>query len=527
MKALAEWIKDPNNDLDKKEFYIELPTSKVQLKNNLTVRQFKEFKEKHYRKNETTSQGLSDLANNDSTVQSCYEWLNSWCGFDDWDQILKLLSVIQIKDSGFETDIESKTEDKLSEIFISTKGKEVRERILSYIHINTTFTGSISPRCLLFELKSYLQPNISLWTQFEKQENKWCISGINDIVSNTEIERPSCVIPRLWDGTLPQNLKINTELNDHCEVSDSLLRLVIHQTGNSNTHCVNSAAVRSKINDKTGGTLGIESDDIQTISIIENNERFCCKEIIRLSNRYENRCYSDDMEKTMHLETWKKVSMNIENLISGMVNSDSTTLQDKIEERWEIWKIQLNTNNQDIEKLFMSMVHPCAEGESINGIFRVGMRTAPLLADSLFYLLIISVALDPDNNGNWKRINDKLTLVAIGLRYWSGEAGKMRKISEIDKDGNIIIGKETANALIFSKVTSSSNEMLDDLISNSKNQVQNTIADGKTPDLIITNCIKFRRLIEKGDIGGIRNYVKSQLRDAESINLVNIEEITG
>jgi len=527
MKALAEWIKDPNNDLNKKEFHIELPTSDIQLKKGLTVRHFKEFKERHYRKNVTTPQGLSDLADNDQSVKKCFEWLNSWCGFENWNQILKLLSVIHIMDSGSETDINLRTEDKLREIFTSNKVKDIREIILSYIHINTTYTGTISPRCLLFKLQVYIQPNMSCWTQFERQDNKWCISGTNDIVSNTEIERPTCVIPKLWNGTLAQNLKINTELNDHCEVSDSLLRLAIHQTGNSNTHCVNSAVVRSKINDKTGGTIGLELNDIQTLSIIDNSEKFCCEEIKQLSNRSENRSYSDDMEKTMHLETWNKVSTNIENLITEMVNSDASTLQNEIEERWRIWKIQLGVDIDEIGKLFKSMVHPCAEGESINGIFRVGMRTAPLLAESLFHLLITSVALDPDNNGDWKRIDDKLTLVAIGLRYWSGAADKKRKVRHIDEDGNVIIGKETANALIFSNVTSSPNDMFNDLISDSKDQVQNSIADGKTPDLILTNCVRFRKLIDKGDVEEVRNYIKNQMRDSQKINLTNIVEITG
>lgn len=527
MKALADWTKDPANNLGKKNFYFELPTLEVKLKAGLTVRHFKEFKEKHYRKNVTTSQGLSDLANKDQSVKKCFEWLNSWCGFEDWTHILKLLSVIKIKDSDSETDIETRTEEKLKEIFISDKLRVVREKILSYIHINTTFTGTISPRCLLFELKSYLQPNISYWTQFERQDNKWCVSGINDIVSNTEIERPSYVIPKLWNDTLLQNLKINAELGDFCEVSDSLLRLAIHQTGNSNTHCLNSHVVRSKIDGKIGGTLGIESNDIQTLSIIENSENFSCGEINRLSNRAENKSYSEDMENTMHLETWNKVSSNIEGLIDAMQNSDATTLQTKIEKRWVIWKKELGNNTQEIGRLFKSMVHPTAEGENIKGVFRVGIRTAQLLAESLFNLLIISVALDPDNNGDWKKINDKLSLVAIGLRYWSGNSESKRRVREIDEDGDKIIGKENSNVLIFAKVTSSPNEMLDDLISDSKDHGQNSIADGKTPDLIITNCLIFRRLIDKGDVDKVKAYIKSQLRDSEGINQINIEEITG
>lgn len=527
MKSLANWIKDTNSDLNKKEFHIEIPTSEVQLKKGFTVRQFKEFIEQNYKPNITTVQGLSDLATKNSIVQNCYSWLNSWCDFEDWDHILKLLSIIKIKDSGSETDIELKTEDKLKDIFISDKVKEVRERILSYIHINTTFTGTISPRCLLFELKSYLQPNCSYWTQFERQDSKWRVSGTNDIELNTEIERPNFIIPKLWNGTLLQNLKINAELSDYCDVSDSLLRLAIHQTGNSNTHCVNSAVIRRRITEKIGGTLGIDINDIHTLSILENNEKFICNDVKQLSSRSENKIYSHEMEKTMNLETWNKVTINIEDIINSMDNCLSTTLQSQIEARWEKWKAKLKNDDKEIGELLHSIVHPYAEGESINGMFRVGMRTAQLLADSLFILLIISVVLDSENKGDWKKINDRLTLVAIGLRYWSGEANKKRKVKAIDEDGKIIIGRETANALIFSNVASSPNEMLNDLISDSKNQVQNSIAEGKIPDLVITNCVEFRKLINNGDIEAVRNYVKRQMRDSERINTTNIEEITG
>lgn len=527
IKALAEWVKDPKNDLTKKEFHIELPTYEVKFKDGLTVRHFKEFIQVHYKPNETTSQGLAELAKSDTSVEKCFEWLTTWCGFDNWDQIIILLSIIKIKGIGSETDIESRTEDLLREIFISDKVVEVRQKIKLYVSDNTTFTGAIKPRALLNELMSFLQSNIPSWTQFEKQNDKWCISGINDIVSNTEIERPSYVIPKLWNGTLPQNLKINTALSDHCVVSDSLLRLAIHQTGNSNTHCINSDVIRSKIYAKIGGTLGIESNDIEILSIIENDESFCCEEIRRLASMAENRSYAEDMERTMHLETWNKVSSNIDGIINAMENSESNTLQDGIDDRWNIWKEQLSENTQEIGELLKSMVHPIAEGKNIKGLFRIGMRTAQLLAESLFFLLITSVSLDPDNNGSWKKIDDKLSLIAIGLRYWSGVEGKKGRVRGIDEDGEKIIGKENSNVLVFSKVTSSPNEMMEDLISNSKDQGSNSIADGKTPDLIITNTTRFRKSIAKGKIEEVRTYLKSQLRNSEDINQASIEEIIG
>jgi hypothetical protein len=525
MKALAKWTKDPKNDLSKKEFHIELPTYEVKLKNGLTVRNFKEFIQSNYRKNITTTQGLADLAKKDPNIEKCYQWLTTWCEFKDWDHILKMLSVIKIEDSGAEENIESKTEDILREVFITDKVTEVRIKILSYIHINTTFTGTISPRCLLLELMGYLQPNLTYWTQFEKQNDNWCISGINDIESNTEIERPSQIIPKLWNGELPQNLKINATLNDQCKVSDSLIRLTIHQTGNSNTHCVNREVIIDKIKAKTGGTLGIEKNDLQTLSVIENTEQFRCEEIKKLTYRAENEAFSEEMENYMNLQTWEKVSKNIEDKIDEMGNNHILTLRDSVETRWNNWKGILKKEPKEFQELFKSMVHPNAEGDDIKEKFRIGVRTAELLSDGIFLLLITSVCLDPDNKGNWTKISDKLTLVTIGLRFWSGAAGSQRRVRQIDEDGDKIIGREQANGLIFSQVQVLPSEMLGDLISDSKEKGVNSLADGKIPDLIITNNLQLRKLINNGDLEATRVYLNKQLRSSDKINQTEIKEI--
>lgn len=525
MKALAEWIND--TDLISKEFHIVLPTSNILFKKDLTVRHFKEFIEKHYKPDVTTIEGLQALSKSDPSVQNIYLWLTTWCSFTDWKHILKLLSIIKIKDSGAETDIESKTNNLLNQVFITDRVDEVRLKIKSYTMENTTFTGSIKPRNLLYHLKEYLQPNIPTWTQYSKEGRNWNISGINDVETNSDIERPSKVVPQIWNSNLSQGLKVNVEPVSRCKITDSLLRMIIHQSGNSNAQCKNSVIIRSTIDKDIGQTLGISQNDTNNISIVENTEIYISSEPCQISNSSESDNYSTELEKAMDIETWKKVSDLLEIKISDMENKSSTSLRDKIEERWFGWHDQFNKDHTSIGLLFKSMLHPVAEGQRIKGTLRVGPKTAEMLADSLFLLLIISISLDTENTGDWSSIPEKYNIVSIGLNYWSGKADSTTKVRRIDEDGIVIAGREQANVIIFSSVTSSPNELMEDLIDNSNQFETNSIASGKMPDLVITNCLKLRRLISEGDFNNVKGYILKALKNPNTVFENSIKEIVG
>lgn len=527
MKALADWIKDSENDISTKEFRIELPTLEVKFKKDLSVRNFKEFIQVHYKSDVTTVQGLSELAQSDPSIHRIFEWLTTWCGFDGWGDILKLLSIIRVQDSGEENDIELRTNDLLIEVFVSDKIEQVRLKIKSYVIENTTFTGAIKPRALLLILKEYLLPNVGSWTQYKKQDSKWCISGINDIETNTEIERPSLVVPKLWNNDSLQNLKMNVEIGGTCKVTDSLLRMVIHQSGNSNTHCKNREAIKNAIQSSIGGTLGISENDMHSISIVENTEIFDSSDSRQLTTRSQGEACSSALERAMDIETWTRVSNLFDRKINDMENIESTSLRNKIEDRWSTWKGQLVSDHDAINSLFRSMLHPTAEGDDIRGEYRIGPKTAPCLADSLYLLLIISISLDPDNEGNWNKISDKYDLVTIGLEYWSGEVGKRRRVRNIEDDGEVIIGRESAHILIFSKVKTAPSDIMDDLISTPSSREINSIGDGKIPDLIVTYNKRFRKLISSGDFNKVQSYITSELRNTDEITESNIREVIG
>src|SRR5690606_23606090 len=110
----------------------------------------------------------------------------------------KALQLLKIIDYRTEPDINSDSTNELSRVF--QEPTQVLLIIKSYTQENSAYTGTISPRQLLFELKDYLLDNQRTWTQIENTGNNWQISGIHDLESNTEIERPSKIIPQLWSN---------------------------------------------------------------------------------------------------------------------------------------------------------------------------------------------------------------------------------------------------------------------------------------------------------------------------------------
>jgi hypothetical protein len=93
---------------------------------------------------------------------------------------LKTLQFLKIKALGTDRDVETKTEEKLKEVFMPDKLNEVRLKILSYTIDNTTFSGAIAPRNLLFELREFIRSDIKIWTPIDNIDNDWQISGILD-----------------------------------------------------------------------------------------------------------------------------------------------------------------------------------------------------------------------------------------------------------------------------------------------------------------------------------------------------------
>lgn len=515
LKNLASWCKDIDTAIiiPKREFWIELPELTTQIKNGLQIRNLKDLCEVQIKPSVTTATGLQTQANIDTNIKNCYDWLTTWCEFEDWEHILKALQLVRIKDSGLESQIESKTEDKLKEIFISDKLKEVRLKILSYTIENTTFSGAIAPRNLLFELKEYIRSDIRIWTQIDNLDNSWQITGIHDLENNTDIERPSKTIPLLWSNERGRNLNINiVQVNSQLTtIHESIFQLAIHLDGNVNGLCTNWDGWKVCIENKIGGTIGVQENDFEGLRISNNNAPFTTSEGMIMNTNAERETFAREMSNQMTKKTWELVSQKIFWRISQMDTSQSQELRDAVEARWNIWQEIIAKDDSILAPLLKKIVHPNAEGEEILGHLRIGPKTKLLITDALYISLLISVGLATMDSAIMKT-DDGLSIGAIGLNWWSGPVGKIKKVRKIDDEESIddLIGKEAFDILILSQSEQPEGEIYKQSISDSTN-IDHSLAAGHSPKLLVTRNRLFNSIIKKGSVVELQNYLKQKL----------------
>lgn len=515
LKSLADWFEhiDITSLSPKREFWIELPELNTQIKDGLQVKDLKDLCEVQIRPAVTTAFGLQTQASSNANIKNCFDWLTTWCDFKDWEHILKALQFLKIKNSGLESEIEIKTEEKLKEIFISDKLKEIRLKILSYTIENTTFSGAIAPRNLLFELQEYIRSDIKIWMQIENLDNNWHISGIHDLESNTDIERPSKTIPLLWSNERGRDLNIN--IANVCAtlspIHESIFRLAIHLDGNVSGLCANWDGWKICIENKIGGTLGLLENDFEGLRISNNNAPFSVSEGKTINTSAEREAFAKEMSDQMTKKTWELVSEKILWRISQMDISQSQELRDAVELRWNKWQETVSQDESILTTLLKGIVHPNAEGEEILGCLRIGPKTKLLIADALFTCLLISVALNSLGSEIMKTENG-LNIGVIGLSWWSGPSGKKRKVREIDAEEAVdeLIGKEAYDILVISQSKQAESEIYKQSIGESAN-INHSLAAGHSPKLLVTRNQLFNSIIRKGSIIELRNYLQQKL----------------
>lgn len=521
IKGLADWVRenDPTTSHPKRGFVVEIPESNTQIKDGLEIRHFRALCENHI-KRVTDIAGLEELQNVDSSVKNCFDWLRTWCGFENWNHILSALQILQIKTSGLESDIDFRTEETLKEIFCAERVREIRLKIGSYLDENTTFTGAIQPRQLLFGLQDFLLIAVPSWTQFQKQDRSWKISGIHDLERHDIIERPSVVVPFLWSNGKVKNLKIAAPVNKNCKLSDSLIQLAIHQNGQVNTHCTDADGWKRCIEEKIGNTLGTSKEDLENLNFIQDREPFFTSEYKILNLRRDHESIAEELKNEMIAKTWSLVSDKVGKKLDEMEGSE---LRDALELNWISWESQLSPSTGEQNFLFKNILQPNAEGEDILGELRIGAKTSNLIADGIYILLIVSVCIG-DENSNWKYIREH-SVNTIGLSCWSGPSGKKKSVRFITDEGILdLIGKESSDIVILSSTEVSPSEIYDEDLMGGTYEAE-SLASPNLPKLLVTNHPKFRRLVKKGEIGPLKGYLNSFLQKREILKEEAIKKV--
>lgn len=511
LKSLGEKIsKNQSGSIDlQSEFWLELPESSTKIKEGLEVRDLRNLEAQI--KSVTTPYDLTVLAGKDPNANNIYLWLTTWCDFIDWEHIFKALKILKIKMSGLETDIDDRVKSNLSQIFKRTEIEKVRMLILSYLDENSTYAGAIKPRQLLHSLKDYLLPNIPRWTLFQTDGLSWNISGIHDLEDNNEIERPSIIVPALW-ATGNQNarsLRIYGACVEKCLVSESLMRLSLHPQGSFDILCSNKSSWEYSIKIKTGGTLGVAKDDLNYSRILDGLELSSPSEPKELATID----LKENLAEKLHIEMYKTTFKLVESTMLGKIREMKRgNLRNEVESRWVTWRLSLENSIEEQRELFSKILHPKAEGESISGELRVGLKTVDLLSEAIFLLLVVSVCLSDNDNESWKSVSDKLKMASVGLAYWSGPADGSRNVIEIDDDSGIskLLENETGQIIIIPQSVLSETEVFKDDISGDSTKL-GLLTHPNHPKLLITKDRKFKKILTDGDISELKKYFQSSL----------------
>jgi hypothetical protein len=514
MKYLANWVSASKMKDVKRQFKLEIPISNVKIKDDLDVRNFTTFC-KSYINSTTKIENLETLCNvqNDSDAKNIFDWMTSWCDFKDWGHILEALQELTICNSGLESDIDNRTIIEIERIFQDSH--TVLQLVKSYTEDNSAYTSAIAPRQLLFKLKEFLLPNIPTWTQIQNDGRIWKVSGIHDLEDNNQIERPSIIIPLVWDNARPRHVKINTSSIDQCfaKPHEEIFQLVLHLKGNCLGYCFNWLGWKECLKNKLGGTLGLTDDDFENLNISDDTAPFEISEARILDSHIKRDEFSKDLSDEMIKTTWKLVETKISIIIDEMRTDNNSELRDAVEQRWNVWNTTFGLDNQEQRRLLKKMLHPKAEGQDILGELRIGAKATGLIAEGIYLLLIVSIALN-ENNQDWKIVDNDLTINVIGLNFWSGPAGAKRRVQKIDDDLSVLelIGKEESDIIIISKSTSPESEIIRKSLADEGGS-NNSLASPHQPKLIVTANRQFKKLIIKGEIKPLHDFLMGIIED--------------
>ena len=504
-KSLSERLtSDPYlND----KFWLELPESTVQIKDALEIRHLRNLKDQI--KDVTTPNDLANLQSRDRNIQNVYNWLTTWCGFQNWEHILKAFQLLTLKVPGYETDINIRVRRNLGQIFIESEIENIRLLIFSYLDVNSTYAGAIKPRQLLYMLNNYLLTNIDRWSLFYTDGLTWKISGIHDLEDNSQIERPNVIIPAFWssENFFVRSLKIYGQCIGDCHVSKSIIRLSLHPQGSFNVYFSNKNSWENMLKNLTGGTLGVAENDLSDLRMLNCAEQPLESDFKQYISSDEKEDFAKNLNSEMYKITFDLVDRKLMQKISSLERS---ILRNELEIRWSTWKQALDIERQ--RTLFSKILHPKVEGRSISGELRVGPKSADLICEAIYLLLIVSVCLGDENNLYWESVSHELSMQSIGLAYWSGPADSSRKVVKIDSDPYLckILENEREQIVIIPQSDLTDIEIFEDDIAGDINKLS-LLTHPKYPKLLITQDRNFKRILMQCDILKLKEYFKNSI----------------
>jgi hypothetical protein len=257
-----------------------------------------------------------------------------------------------------------------------------------------------------------------------------------------------------------------------------------------------------QILDEVGDTIGnlpLEEESFPIFDATNIKESSVEREIsVGIALETEAQNLSSEMSRHTWLHITAAVSARIRNLSASLVTD--------MERRWDNLRTELDRDIERRQKLLRSMMHPKAERPTIRADLRIGVSTASLMAEAIFYQLIVLAALGvPDIVFE---TFSGVTLQTLALSTWSGPVETtIRRARRLSENASLLMGKESCDILILPQVEFPREYLRQSTLA-STTVSDKTLAAGHQGILVITGTYDLKRWIEDSDLDAIRQDIR-------------------
>nr|WP_314545715.1 ABC-three component system protein [uncultured Massilia sp.] len=524
--ALANWFL-PTTLTDGKVriFTVQVPDRQVKIKHEFEMRNFEEFCAL-CNLSATTPAGLNAHAQMNPVAARIFDWLTTWCGFNDWEHIHKALRNLRVEIKALEPEIEQAAESILDRYFFPAS--EAFKVLVHDLEYGSTDAGAATPRQMLTLISRFLRAEVPIWTQyaFDDKSFSWGVSGFATGYSNG-IEDPAQTVPIYWnDGTQSaKRLKICAKFDHQIFSRDPLavrlMRLALHLRGPGHASMAELSPWSVAIKGALANTLGITSDDFFNLQWVEAKDVSYCVDSRQLPSVVDTNLECANFDTAMGKQVWELTKAEVSGLIRGMTGGD---LQVRVDVLWRKIFPTLDADAQKVNALLGDMLNPSSEGLKALGIMRLGPRTVPLLSQGLVMMMVTAVALSRDSDITALLAAKEMRVIA--LRYWGGPASMHRIPRELvdDDDDSAIedfMGKELSDIVLMPQVRAPHSVVNRETIATDLSS-QDSFGAPRRAKLAVTNSRQFRDAVRSGEVAKVTALLASELQLRNSAREENI-----
>ncbi|MBD9616246.1 ABC-three component system protein [Pseudomonas sp. PDM07] len=432
----------------------------------------------------------------DKPTQYVYTWLTTWCGFKDWAHIVEKMRMLEIHCIGDEGALEARALDSLHRHFSdSTITLSV---LLDYIGDSTTDTNAVTCHTTAKHLQKLLRPDGQTWTQYLINPipgQGWTVAGTHDLGCTTTVlpRSPAAqIVSHHWAESIP-----NRRLRLHAEYArptraltlpSAILRLALHLKKGSESMFLGEPAWRQGAHNELRSTLGETERDLDDLHWFDNSETLLCAMGRELSSPSGTKVESDDLHCAMNDVVWQQLQVCVGNKLNGI---NDHNLSVAMAEKWQIWRAELDKDQDARLLLFEQMMYPQTEGINGKHALRIGPRTVKLLEDAIIMLLLTCVGL---GGGHWRSIEPIGDVLSIALRHWSGEPADNDGPRRLGDDNlRKLLGQSPPPVVILSGVEESATELLQAGMAEDL-EAGHSMAAERQPRLLVTRSQVYKQL---------------------------------